>query len=139
MLELLVETAPETITAPCNRLCKCSAEDMPRSSQSESDPDWYLPLHIAACHSQLDVATWLLEHNCEPRTTFKPLATAPVRNGITSSTVLHDAARFGQVDLIKFILDGSYLANIHELDGRQLSPIWHAYLHGQCLFCHRSL
>lgn len=133
MVGLLVKTAPETMTRPSCRLCKCSADDVRGPSQTGTNCDWCLPLHTAACNGHLDVARWLLEHGCKPEATLMPPPRASFRDITSSTTILHDAARFGQVDMIKFILDGGFMADIHVRDGRELSPIWHAYFHQQCV------
>jgi hypothetical protein len=36
--------------------------------------------------------------------------------------------------MIRFILDGGYQTDVQEVDDRQLSPLWYAYVQNQCLF-----
>ena len=76
----------------------------------------------------------MLELGCEPVSTVRFQGGPSLTDPEPASTALHDAARFGQVDMIRFILDGGYQTDVQELDDRQLSPLWYAYAQNQCLF-----
>ncbi len=138
MVELLVETGSGTIASPSFRLCRCVLEDLPRESREDREdfPDCCLPLHTAICHGSLDVVRWLLEHGAPLITTVTSSVTGPTFRQSATSNALHDAARFGRVDMIKLIWDRRSLPEFPHIDDHNdtlLSPLWLAYLRGQCL------
>lgn len=138
MVELLVETAPSAMTAPSFRLCGCVLEDLPRSPQEEREDysDCCLPLHTAICHGHLDVVRWFLEHGPSLITTVAPSVTEATFKASATSNALHDAARVGRTDMIKFIWDRRSQLEFPHVDDHNdtlLSPLWLAFLSRQCL------
>ncbi len=138
MVELLVEKAPETMTAPSFRLCRCVLEDLPRVRQEgrEDFPDCCLPLHTAICHGSLRVVRWFLEHGAPLTTTVTSSVTGATFKESATSNALHDAARFGRVDMIKLIWERRSQPEFPHIDDHNdtlMSPLWLAYLRGQCL------
>ncbi|KAL2019267.1 hypothetical protein VTK56DRAFT_9811 [Thermocarpiscus australiensis] len=135
MVELFIRSAPQSLNASSYRLCGCRAAALhpERDVLPQETCDRWMPLHLAACHNRDQVLRRLLEQGSSTQTGFctARVLTRSWSSGDGSSTALHAAARFGLVDMIPFILDGGYQTDVHVLDGRGLSPIWHAYLHGQ--------
>lgn len=124
------------MTAPSRRLCRCRAIDLlPTQAHVPPTVDLCLPLHLALCRGHPEVATWLLAHGSPPQATTLKCTSRHVRlrSAAPSTTALHDAARFGRLELIRHILDRGYQADVDVLDRRGLSPLWHAYLAAQCL------
>ncbi len=128
MVEFLIRQSPKQITAPSYRLCECSSALLRRFDTKRDELMHSSLLHIASCHKRTDVFRWLVENDMDA----SPRVRLNVGETRGHCSALHHAARFGLVDMIRFILDGGYETDVHVLDSRQLSPIWHAYLHGQC-------
>lgn len=68
------------------------------------------------------------------QTQMPPSSCSEFEESPRACTALHDAAWFGRVDMIRFILDGGSQTDVQVLDKEQLSPTWHVYLGGECLF-----
>ncbi|KAL2257688.1 hypothetical protein VTK26DRAFT_9304 [Humicola hyalothermophila] len=120
MVKFVIEKAPEPMTQRAYGLCECRLAWANSHYRHDCSP-----LHIAVCHGHFEIFAWLLRNRCPP------LSTSKFNKDERPCTALHDAAACGQLDMMRYILEGGYQTDVQVLDHIDLSPIWHAYYRRQ--------
>jgi len=128
--ELLLSHGAD-IDKTTRKICGCKRTILDREdrhdkvayAQEESDRKFLessvpvTPLHMALCHRQQEMAILLLQRG----------AVHTFDHPRWKAHVLHTAAAFGCLDVIRFLLEGDDPPNIDVQDSRGLTPLFYAY------------
>ncbi|KAB5523844.1 ankyrin repeat-containing domain protein [Coniochaeta sp. 2T2.1] len=115
------------------QLCSCkSAVGMLNGIEGPPDasgryPRW-TPLHMAICHNRPDTAILLLRRGASfiMESSLHSGPDAAEQHG-PCSTALHHAAAFGQVQLVRYLVEEGYQTELDVQDSKTLTPFYYAY------------